>query len=346
MRNEIQRFEDFYQDRVASNLTPQSSPPQGFKTRSAFYSPTVLYKVLIVQDFVATIADDLLRDLFKLVFAATMVSYSNYSYEPSLSRRVSSGKAEISDFPVMETIRDKLIEVTEDITWLQSCLPQEQLSSSVINDSFFNYQQHIEPQSINLVLTSPPYLNNYHYNRNTRPQLYWLGYMEKPQDMKALENANFGKYWQTVRDEESIELAFALPSSDIAERLQLLRSLNPDKKIYGGHGWANYAAAYFNDCHKLAMGLHYCLRPGATALIVLGNSILQGLLIPTDQYFAQIAESVGLELVSIHIPRSTRVGSSIIQSSVRVGKAEDTHQLYEAVVELKKRNNVRYLGVR
>ncbi|TMC23537.1 MAG: site-specific DNA-methyltransferase [Chloroflexi bacterium] len=337
LRDEIQSFEDFYQDRVASNLTPQSSPPQGFKTRAAFYSPTVLYKVLLVQDFVATIGDDLLRDLFKLVFAATMVSYSNYSYEPSLSRRVSSGKAEISDFPVMEAIRDKLIEVTEDIIWLQSYLPQEQLSSSVINDSFFNYQQHIEPQSIDLVVTSPPYLNNYHYNRNTRPQLYWLGYMEKPQDMRVLENANFGKYWQTVRDEETMDLGFSLSSSDIMERLQLLRSLNPHKKIYGGHGWANYAATYFNDCYKFAMGLCYCLKPGGTALIVLGNSILQGLLIPTDQYFAQIAESVGLELVTIHIPRTTRVGSSIIQSSVRVGKAEDTHQLYEAVVELRKR---------
>ena len=230
-----------------------------------------------------------------------------------------------------------LREVTGDISWLRSCLPKEQLSLSIINDSFFNYQRHLEPQSIDLVVTSPPYLNNYHYNRNTRPQLYWLGYIEKSQDMKALENANFGKYWQTVRDEETIGLDFSLPDSDIVERLQLLRSLNPDKKIYGGHGWANYAAAYFNDCYKFAMGLCYCLKPGGTALIVLGNSILQGLLIPTDQYFAQIAQSVGLELVSIHMPRTTRVGSSIIQSSVRVGKAEDEHQLYEAVVELRKR---------
>lgn len=29
--------------------------------------------------------------------------------------------------------------------------------------------------SVDLIITSPPYLNNYHYNRNTRPQLYYVG---------------------------------------------------------------------------------------------------------------------------------------------------------------------------
>jgi hypothetical protein len=79
------------------------------------------------------------------------------------------------------------------------------------------------------------------------------------------------------------------------------------------------------------------LRPGGTAVVVIGNSILQGVLIPTDFYFAKIAEAMGLELVRIDVPRATRVGNSIIQSDVRVTKAQDKHQLYEAVVELRRR---------
>jgi len=64
-----------------------------------------------------------------------------------------------------------------------------------------------------------------------------------------LEELNFGKYWQTVREQERIELSFSLPSSDLEEQLQTLRKINPDKGIYGGRGWANYAASYFNDCY-------------------------------------------------------------------------------------------------
>lgn len=83
--------------------------------------------------------------------------------------------------------------------------------------------------------------------------------------------------------------------------------------------------------------MQYLLRPGGTALVVIGNSILQGMMMPTDVYLAHIAESVGLELVRIEIPRATRVGNSIIQSDVRVTKAKKSHRLYEAVVELRKK---------
>jgi hypothetical protein len=139
-----------------------------------------------------------------------------------------------------------------------------------------------------------------------------------------------------VREKERLDLAFSLPDNSLSSALQELRGLNHDKGIYGGNGWANYAASYFNDCYTFAQCLKYALKPGSIALVVIGNSILQGVFIPTDQYLGQIAEAAGLELVGIDIPRSTRVGNSIIKSDVRVTKAQASHQLYEAVVTLRK----------
>lgn len=335
--DEITNFHAFYNAMIVSDYKPHTPLPQGFKTRTDFYSPSVLYKVLLLQDFIQTIVSDEIQALFKLAFAATMVRYSNYSYEPSLGRRVSSGKEAISEFPVAEVVIQKLTEMANDIRWFQQHIQDEQIQAQVIPDSFFNYQTHLAPESIDLIITSPPYLNNYHYNRNTRPHLYWLGYATCPQDLKHLEVSNFGKYWQTVREQAHIDIQFDLPNTDLSERLAALRQLHPEKGIYGGNGWANYAASYFNDCYLLALGIRYVLKPGARALVVIGNSILQGMLIPTDQYFAKIAESVGLELVGIEIPRATRVGNSIIQSTVRVEKAQKSQQLYEAVVELRRK---------
>ena len=335
--DEISRFQAFYSDKASCDYVPKSTPPKGFKTRSKFYSPKVLHKVLILEDFIDTIEDFSLRDLFSLAFASTMVRYSNYSYEPSLGRRVSAGKPEIHDFPVGRTVLNKLLEMAEDIFWFQESLPKGRPNAQVINDSFFKYREYLAPASVDLMVTSPPYLNNYHYNRNTRPQLYWLGYAECPQDLKSLEHSNFGKYWQTVREQDELGLEFSLPDTDLEERLQTLRKLKPEKGIYGGNGWANYAASYFNDCYAFATAIKYILKPGAAALVVIGNSILQGVMIPTDQYFGKIAESVGLELVRIDVPRATRVGNSIIQSDVRVIKAKKSHQLYEAIVELRKK---------
>jgi DNA modification methylase len=229
----------------------------------------------------------------------------------------------------------KLLDMAEDIAWMQANLPEEPEDASVFNTSFFNYRTRLAPASVDLLITSPPYLNNYHYNRNTRPQLYWLGYVERPKDLEPLEQSNFGKFWQTVRDKDRVGLDFSLPSSDLEERLQVLRNSNPGKGVYGGNGWANYAAAYFNDCYRFSNAIKYLLKPQGSAIVVIGNSILQGVMIPTDQYFGQISESVGLELVRIDVPRAARVGNSIIQSEVRVAKAKKSHQLYEAVVELR-----------
>lgn len=330
------QFNKFYSQKSLNGYVPRSEPPAGFKTRAAFYSPQVLRKVLIIQDFINIIEDEMLRNLFRLAFASTMVRYSNYSYEPSLGRRVSSGKSEIEDFAVELAISSKLAEMADDIAWLQANTPDKGQTAQVINDSFFTYTDYVDAGSVDLIVTSPPYLNNYHYNRNTRPQMYWLGYAKHPRDLTYLEEANFGKYWQTVREQERLELDFRLPNTDLAERIDELRTLNPAKGIYGGNGWANYAAAYFNDSRKCALGMKYVLKSGGTALVVIGNSILQGMLIPTDEYFGKIAESVGLQLVRIDIARATRVGNSIIKSDVRVTKAQDKHQLYEAVVELRK----------
>ena len=187
-----------------------------------------------------------------------------------------------------------------------------------------------------MIITSPPYLNNYHYNRNTRPQLYWLGYANCPRDLVKYEHENFGTYWQTARYKENVKLIFKLPKSNLEEVLELLSNKNTEKGVYGGKGWANYATAYFNDCYKFSIAIKEVLKEGGTAIVVLGNSILQGIMIPTDQYLADIAESVGLDVLGIDIPRCKRVGNSIIQSNVRANKAGKNHRLYEAVIKLKK----------
>lgn len=336
LSKEVLSFKEFYNQKLNSEYIPKSGIPKGFKTRHEFFSDRILRKVLIVQDFILSIEDKLTQDLFRLVFASNMVKFSNYSYEPSLSTRTSAGKSNIQDFPVGEFIEEKLFEISEDIKSVLKKNSKMVSHAKIINDSFFKYEQYLEPESIDLIITSPPYLNNYHYNRNTRPQLYWLNFTNSPKDFQELEEENVGKYWQTVRDIENVELVFSLPNADLIEKLKILRSLNTHKGIYGGNGWANYAATYFNDCFKFAQGIKFSLQKGGRALVVIGNSILQGVMIETDQYFGKIAESIGLKLIDIEIPRSERVGNSIINSVVRVEKAKKAHKLYEAVVHLEK----------
>src|SRR5207244_10395766 len=120
---------------------------------------------------------------------------------------------------------------------------------SVHERSIMEGLEVMEAESVDLLLTSPPYLNNYHYVRNTRPQMYWLGFASSPRDLRSLEETNFGKFWQTVREQERIPLDFRMPA--VERKLAQIRKLRTDRGIDGGNGWATYAATDYNDAHRV-----------------------------------------------------------------------------------------------
>ena len=335
LRAAIADFAVFMAESECSGRAPQASPPAAFRTRAPFYSPAVERKVLLAFDFMETLESPSAA-FFRLAFAATMVGYSNYSYEPSLGRKASVGRPDVEDDDVAGAIAAKLHQMSDDAAWYgRARVNAERDDGRVLEESFFEGYSALDEASADLLVTSPPYLNNYHYNRNTRPHLYWLGLCTSPRDLKRLEALNFGTYWQNARDEERIDLDPSIDNDAIRQAIDQVRECNPDKGVYGGNGWANYAAQYFNDCARFLDGAAWCLRRDATALVVIGNSILQGVPIPTDRFLAAIATSCGFQVAGIHVPRETRVGSSIVESSVRAGKANGS-ALYESVVELRR----------
>ena len=319
----------------ANGAAPRSTAPERFRTRSPFYSPEVERKVLLLQDFVRQQADPPVVEMLRLAFASTMVEYSNYSYEPSLGRRQAAGRAPIDDYPVAKTVADKLSQMADDAEWYHRMrTDRERPDGRVHLQSFFEGYQQLERGSVDLLITSPPYANNYHYNRNTRPQLYWLELCRSPSDLKQLEAANFGTYWQRARDLDHVPLDPSISDAEIRDTVDAIRERNTDRGLYGGPGWANYITTYLNDCVRFVEGMQWCLRSGATALVVIGNSIVQGVPVATDRFLASIASAHGLQVVDIHTPRATRVGNSIINSSVRAGRGNSA-RLYEAVVEIR-----------
>ena len=325
-------FCEFMSAHVSSR--PRVHPPAEFSSRVPFFSPRVESKVLHALDFIGRLPPGWLRDLFRVALGAVMVSFSNYSYEPSLGRRASAGKDDIPDADVAGIVGAKLDEMLRDMAQvrLQAKSLGRTPQARVYCDSFLTSHATVPERSIDFLITSPPYLNNYHYIRNTRPHLFWLGLVEQRSKLKEMEQESFGKFWQTVRAGPSIGLE--VDCNGLRERLEELRRRNPEKGVYGGSGWANYAAAYFNDCLAFCRAARRLMRPGGTMVVVIGNNILQGVEFKTDAYFAEIAEGCGFEVIELHPVRKKRTGSSIVNSSVRSGRAAERVELYETAVEL------------
>ncbi|HLK57656.1 MAG TPA: DNA methyltransferase, partial [Chthonomonadaceae bacterium] len=244
-------FQAALRDLENAPFPPPAVVPPGFRSRIPFFSKPIETQVLNVLAFIRGLADPKLRDLFLVAFGSVMVKFSNYTYEPSLTSRPGSGKPLIATADVVGILAAKLAQMAQDCRALQKEVEElsPNLRRSVIQDSIFSASEYLPDGSIDLAITSPPYLNNYHYIRNTRPHLFWLEMIEDTTGLRQIEEASFGKFWQTVRDGERIDLAFSLP--DLEAVLDRLRKTNTAKGIYGGEGWANYAAQYFNDTDRL-----------------------------------------------------------------------------------------------
>ena len=331
----IASFEAYGEAQSWLHTDPAATRPAGFRSRAPFFSDAVERQVLACLDFIAAETTEWLRDLFHVAFGSVMVSFSNYTYEPSLGTRAGAGKPDIDDADVFGIVRRKLQEMRDDIVSFQGWLGRHEPAprATVHPLSYLDHTHRIEPRSIDVLITSPPYLNNYHYIRNTRPHLFWLGLAQAPADLKAIERQSFGLFWQTVRSGPPVVLQPDLPH--LAEQIEQLRALHPEKGPYGGSGWANYAAAYFNDCQRFCAVTLSRMRPGGAVVVVIGNNILQGIEFQTDRLFAEIAEREGFKIVDLHEVRKRRTGNSIVNSSVRIGAARQRVRLYETAVELR-----------
>jgi len=321
---------------LRSNLKKLSRlRPERFRSRIPLFSPPVEAKFLFAVGQTSSVPADL-RALFQVALGATMISFSNYTYEPSLSSRPGAGKALIENASVALPVCGKLDVMLDDVTSVieQYGAVWSPRRREVVGASYFG--STLPPRSVSLLVTSPPYMNNYHYVRNTRPQLHWLGLIEDQDQLRGYEDASFGKFWQTVRQRRSVELECDLPS--LAANIEQLRALHLERGPYGGSGWANYVATYFNDCERFLHIARRQLKAGGRAVIVVGNSIIQGIEFRVDELLAELAERLGFTIENIHIVRNKRVGNSIIDSSVRNGTGNGHRQktqLYDAAVILR-----------
>lgn len=80
---------------------PHAKPPDGFKGRTQLFSPKVENRVLVTVDFIERIEEPSIADLFRLALGSVMVSVSNYSYEPSLTRRAAVDKPAVQTKPML-----------------------------------------------------------------------------------------------------------------------------------------------------------------------------------------------------------------------------------------------------
>jgi len=159
---------------------------------------------------------------------------------------------------------------------------------------------HVEENSVDFAFTSPPYLNNYDYADRTRLETYFFGICSSWRDISDQIRSKLvtAATTQVHRNGWSLDTAFGSEIKSIApiynelytkvKQLSAIRLQKGGKKDYD-----LMVAGYFNDMYKAMAQTAKLLKPGATLIMILGDSAPYGVFIPTDRYLGEIGLAVG-----------------------------------------------------
>jgi len=140
--------------------------------------------------------------------------------------------------------------------------------------------------SIDLVITSPPYLNAIDYLRCSKFSLVWMGY--RISDVRSIRSENIGT-------ESAGRLS--VENSDIAD---VVSAMCDCSNLSDRH--ERLLKRYVGDMKSSIAEVSRVLRPKARAVYVIGDSTIRGTFVKNSNAVLQLAEMAGLKMVS----RSTR----------------------------------------
>ena len=155
-------------------------------------------------------------------------------------------------------------------------------------------------ETIDLIVTSPPYLNNYDYADRTRLETYFWGYHDSWADITREVRDHLVMAATTQVRMSSMSDVIELPGirqaderlraelMEIIARLRDMRSVKSGKKTYD-----YVVAGYFEDMLQVLEGAHGVLKPSGHFALVLGDSAPYGVHVPTEEIVGKLALAIG-----------------------------------------------------
>ena len=149
----------------------------------------------------------------------------------------------------------------------------------------------IRPESIDAVVTSPPYMNAIDYLRGHKLALAWLGFATP--EIRNIKSLGVGASGQ-LHQRESNRLNGIVRIASVVE-------LTPSIE--------RVVKRYVYDMMACLRQIYRVLRPGGYAVYVVSNSMLRGVEVDTAKVIVEIASEAGLQLEDSYvrdIPREHR----------------------------------------
>ena len=149
--------------------------------------------------------------------------------------------------------------------------------------------------TVNLVITSPPYLNSRDYTDTYMVELKALGYMTDLEKLKKLREKTLRSHVQ-IKWGDLVEL-------DIAELKQAISEIEKHREKFWNKELINMIKGYFLDLDILFNGLSKKMAANGMIFFNVANSAYYNVEIKVDEIVCKIAENHGFIIEEIREAR-------------------------------------------
>lgn len=269
-------------NRILDNTKPDMVLLKAYKSvfeKSIYFEPENFEKVLKLSTYCKTIEDDNISQFIKIAICNSLLPSSLLKRAGDIRYR--KGKELNSIANIVDLVVKRLEIIANDIVNLSE--PDNNINLEYnYNSKLFNENYE---NKVDVIVTSPPYLNGTNYIRNTKLELWFLGYLKVKKDLSG-----FRKEVVTsgINDVTTLEKKIELPTIDnILNNPELWY----DKRI------PKMIKDYFFDMNIIISNFYKYLKKGGFVFLDIGDSVYAKKHIPTDLILLDLFKRNGFTVV-------------------------------------------------
>ena len=329
---ELERFEYWYDyivkersKKIVELETEFNTLNQGEGKKKWNYNTDIGIAVEKLRQVIESISEVIYKELFKVALAAILLDVSNlYRNGKCLSYKKKWEDRKIVEKDVFDKFDEKVLKELK-------CDIENSITRTKINnkerlynqDSRIGIANEVDDNSIDLVITSPPYLNSRDYTDTSMLELKTLGFTKTSEEIKELREKTLRSHVQ-IKWNDTSNVNNELLENTLVELEEASKEIEKwnDSII-------DMVRLYFVDMQNIFRVLYGKMKIHGRIYFNVSNSAYFNVLINTLEICASIAEQEGFKVLEIRDARKLKTSP---QQKKTIGK------LLEGVVVLEKEN--------
>jgi DNA modification methylase len=260
------------------------------------YTPEVLKNLTILKNNFLRIADNTLESEI-LWLAITAILRSSSFAGTAQWQYILPNKKKKNVLEPKDALNRKLNEIIYDIQLFnnRNIGSLANMLDHDARDVLVNYEN-----AFDILITSPPYPNNYDYADSTRLEMIFWGEITGWSDLQSKVRSSLIRSCSQHSAAEKIILENILENPLLApildELTKVCRNLEQVRLEHGGKKtYHTMIAAYYFDLAKVFIALRSVMREGSIVCFVIGDSAPYGIYAPADLWLGKLAVAAGFK---------------------------------------------------